>query len=133
SISAAELQLSVTPQLFAQASTNQATASETTPEEEKALRQIYAEKIQRLEAEMNRARGTRNTLLTVAVTSFFIGAGITVGSTTIKGAREKCGLDLVLMDVRMKNISGIEALDRIKALNPDVPVVIISGGHLYFR
>jgi len=86
SISATEWQLSVNPQLFAQASTNSAAASSTTPEEEKVLRQIYSEKIQRFEAEMNRARGTRNTLLTVSVTSFFIGAGIIASTGIIKDA-----------------------------------------------
>jgi MFS family permease len=61
-------------------------AQTTTPEEEKALRQIYNEKIQRLEAEMNSARGTRNTLLTVSVTSFFVGAGIMASTGIIDGA-----------------------------------------------
>ena len=60
--------------------------AQTTPEEEKALRQIYNEKIQRLEAEMNSARGTRNTLLTVSVTSFFVGAGIMASTNIIDGA-----------------------------------------------
>lgn len=48
------------------------------------------------------------------------------GSTAIEEVRSQ-HLDLVLMDVRMKNISGIEALDRIKALNPDVPVVMMTA------
>jgi len=78
--------LSVNPQLFAQAATDTATTEKATPEEEKALRQIYNEKIQRLEAEMNNAKGTRNTLLTVSVSSFFIGAGMLASSQTVSTA-----------------------------------------------
>ncbi len=35
--------------------------------------------------------------------------------------------DLVLMDVRMVKVSGIEALARIKALNPAIPVIIMTA------
>ncbi len=35
--------------------------------------------------------------------------------------------DLVLMDVRMTRMSGIEALDRIKAYNPALPVIIMTA------
>ncbi len=35
--------------------------------------------------------------------------------------------DLVLMDVRMVNISGLEALPRIKAFNPAIPVIIMTA------
>lgn len=36
-------------------------------------------------------------------------------------------ISLVLLDVLMPGIDGIKALERIKALNPDVPVIMISG------
>ena len=36
-------------------------------------------------------------------------------------------VDLVLMDVRMARMSGIEALERIKAYNPSIPVIIMTA------
>jgi two-component system response regulator HydG len=36
-------------------------------------------------------------------------------------------LDLVLMDVRMARMSGIEALAQIKAYNPSIPVIIMTA------
>lgn len=35
--------------------------------------------------------------------------------------------DLLLMDVRMEGISGIEALKRVKAYNPSIPVLIMTA------
>jgi two-component system response regulator HydG len=40
---------------------------------------------------------------------------------------QKTHFDLVLMDVRMPEIGGIEALDKIKALNPGIPVVMMTA------
>ncbi|PIU49349.1 MAG: two-component system response regulator [Desulfobacterales bacterium CG07_land_8_20_14_0_80_52_14] len=48
------------------------------------------------------------------------------GSTAI-GAVEKRPFDLVLMDIRMLKVSGIEALDRIKSFNPSIPVIIMTA------
>jgi two-component system, NtrC family, response regulator HydG len=48
------------------------------------------------------------------------------GSTAIK-AVQKQPFDLVLMDVRMLKVSGLEALERIKALNPAIPVIIMTA------
>jgi two-component system response regulator HydG len=36
-------------------------------------------------------------------------------------------VDLILMDVRMANMSGIEALKRIKGYNPTIPVIIMTA------
>ena len=36
-------------------------------------------------------------------------------------------MDLVLMDVRMARMSGIQALERIKAYNPAIPVIIMTA------
>ncbi len=36
-------------------------------------------------------------------------------------------ISLVLLDVAMPGINGIEALERIKVLKPDIPVIMISG------
>lgn len=38
-----------------------------------------------------------------------------------------CAYDLVLMDVRMVKVSGLEALSRIKAFNPAIPVIIMTA------
>jgi hypothetical protein len=111
---AAGLEVSVTPQLFAQASTKSAMTGSTTAEEERALRQIYAEKIQRLEAEMNNARGTRNTLLTTAIASFFIGAGIWTGSTTVSDAVKKIKTN-TLQEEQDKD-DALKAIDATKGI-----------------
>jgi two-component system, NtrC family, response regulator HydG len=48
------------------------------------------------------------------------------GSTAIE-AVQKRPFDLVLMDVRMLKISGLEALEEIKAFNPAIPVTIMTA------
>jgi len=35
--------------------------------------------------------------------------------------------DLILMDIRMVNLSGIEALEQIKAYNPAIPIIIMTA------
>ncbi len=35
--------------------------------------------------------------------------------------------DLVLMDIRMVRVSGIEALERIKTINPAIPIVLMTA------
>jgi two-component system, NtrC family, response regulator HydG len=46
---------------------------------------------------------------------------------TAVAAVEKGPFDLVLMDVRMLHMSGIEALDAVKAINPAIPVIIMTA------
>jgi two-component system response regulator HydG len=48
------------------------------------------------------------------------------GSTAIEKVQER-PFDLVLMDVRMLKVSGLEALERIKAFNPAIPVTIMTA------
>lgn len=48
------------------------------------------------------------------------------GSSAISEVRER-SYDLVLMDVRMLKVSGIEALSEIKSFNPAVPVIIMTA------
>ncbi len=48
------------------------------------------------------------------------------GSTAIEKAEEKA-YDLILMDIRMIKISGIEALKEIKIINPAIPVIIMTA------
>ncbi|HPH55923.1 MAG TPA: sigma-54 dependent transcriptional regulator, partial [Smithella sp.] len=39
----------------------------------------------------------------------------------------KSSFDLILMDIRMTNVSGIEALEQIKQINADIPVIIMTA------
>ncbi|MEJ2658278.1 MAG: sigma-54 dependent transcriptional regulator [Desulfobacterales bacterium] len=48
------------------------------------------------------------------------------GSAAIVKVRER-PFDLVLMDVRMLKVSGLEALERIKAFNPAIPITIMTA------
>jgi len=49
----------------------------------------------------------------------------TGGSGLALAEREK--LDIVLLDIRLPDISGIEVLKTIKKKYPDLPVIIITG------
>ena len=48
------------------------------------------------------------------------------GATAIEAVRE-AAFDLILMDIRMLKISGLEALVRIKEINPAIPVMIMTA------
>jgi two-component system response regulator HydG len=48
------------------------------------------------------------------------------GEAAIRRVREQA-YDLVLMDVRMLKVSGLEALAAVKAINPAIPVVIMTA------
>ena len=42
-------------------------------------------------------------------------------------AVQKRSFDLILMDIRMLKVSGIEALEQIKIINPAIPVIIMTA------
>ncbi len=48
------------------------------------------------------------------------------GATAVKKVIER-HFDLVLMDIRMTEVSGIEALDQIRSMRPDVPIVMMTA------
>jgi len=48
------------------------------------------------------------------------------GSTAIKKVHEQA-FDLILMDIRMIKVSGLQALSEIKAFNPAIPVIIMTA------
>ena len=48
------------------------------------------------------------------------------GSSAIEKVQQR-PFDLILMDVRMLRVSGLEALDKIKSYNPAIPVIIMTA------
>jgi two-component system response regulator HydG len=48
------------------------------------------------------------------------------GSEAINSVKQRA-YDLILMDIRMVNVSGLEALEQIKSYNPAIPVVIMTA------
>lgn len=48
------------------------------------------------------------------------------GEEGFRKFREKT-FDVVLCDIKMPRLDGIEFLDKVKELNPDIPVIMISG------
>ncbi len=54
---------------------------------------------------------------------------VTLAEDGAKGLQllQKNSYDVVLSDVKMPGIDGMELLDRVQALAPDVPMVMISG------
>lgn len=48
------------------------------------------------------------------------------GSEAISRVKQRA-YDLILMDIRMVNVSGLEALEQIKSFNPAIPVVIMTA------
>jgi two-component system response regulator HydG len=51
---------------------------------------------------------------------------VTDGSDAISQVRNK-PFDGILMDVRMANIGGVEALTEIKTINPSIPIIIMTA------
>jgi CheY-like chemotaxis protein len=49
------------------------------------------------------------------------------GRAALARLEQACLLDLVLADVMMPGIDGIETLERIKAVRPELPVVLVTG------
>lgn len=48
------------------------------------------------------------------------------GSGAVEEVRKR-SFDLILMDIRMMNVSGIEALEQVKQINPSIPVIIMTA------
>ncbi|MBW1815151.1 MAG: sigma-54-dependent Fis family transcriptional regulator, partial [Deltaproteobacteria bacterium] len=48
------------------------------------------------------------------------------GTVAIESVHER-HFDMILMDVRMIKVSGIEALEKIKQMNPAIPVIIMTA------
>jgi len=48
------------------------------------------------------------------------------GAVAIEEVRKR-SFDLILMDIRMVKVSGIEALEQIKKINPTIPVIIMTA------
>ena len=48
------------------------------------------------------------------------------GQTAIVAVEDRF-YDLVIMDIRMPKISGIEALKKIKVISPGIPIIIMTA------
>jgi hypothetical protein len=57
---------------------------------------------------------------------FFVKNGI----DAIEIFKENSQIDLVLMDVRLPGIDGIDTMAQIKQLNPDIPIIIQTASVL---
>ncbi len=73
----------ITPLLVAQATDAAGNFVPTTQAEKDAQQAVYFSKIQRLESDIQRKRGSRNTLMTVTISSALIGAGVALGSSKV--------------------------------------------------
>ncbi len=137
SVMAAQVEFTSNPLLFAQTVNPAAPGAATTAEEGKALREIYLDKIKRLEAEMNNTRGSRNTLVTTAVASFLIGAGVIAGAGTVRDAvkdipadeDEQDDIDAALdaLDVMQGVGGGIVGLGGVCVLGYLIYTAVISS------
>ena len=70
--------------------------------------------------------GHRSMLRTLLVDWGYVTHEVESGDAAVALCRERA-FDLILMDVRMAGISGIEALKEIKAYNPAIPVLIMTA------
>ena len=48
------------------------------------------------------------------------------GETAISAVEEQFH-DLVIMDIRMSRVGGIEALERIKEISPGIPIILMTA------
>lgn len=70
--------------------------------------------------------GHRITLKTVLKSWNFLVSEAEDGQSAVSQV-QNTAFDLILMDVRMAVMSGIEALNEIKAYNPSIPVIIMTA------
>lgn len=68
----------------------------------------------------------RNTLLTLLADWRYCAQGVDNGAEAVELCRQSA-YDLVLMDVRMAGLDGIDAMGRIKAYNPAIPVLVMTA------
>ena len=48
------------------------------------------------------------------------------GQSAIEAVKERF-YDLILMDIRMNRVGGIEALEKIKEISPDIPIIMMTA------
>lgn len=52
---------------------------------------------------------------------------VTNGQEAIKICRSNSNLDLILMDIRLPEMSGYETTENIRAFNPTIPIIAQTG------
>ncbi len=53
--------------------------------------------------------------------------GSMTGADGIKTFQETPGIQLILLDMLLPDMHGMEVLKQIRSINPDIPVVVCSG------
>ncbi|MGA8242425.1 MAG: response regulator, partial [Desulfobacterales bacterium] len=48
------------------------------------------------------------------------------GQSAIEAVKERF-YDLILMDIRMNRVGGVEALKKIKEISPDIPIIMMTA------
>jgi two-component system response regulator HydG len=71
-------------------------------------------------------RGHRTMLQTMVKGWGYIGEGAADGLEAVERVRDR-PFDLILMDVRMAEMDGVEAMKQIKQYNPAIPVLIMTA------
>ena len=53
--------------------------------------------------------------------------GSMTGEDGIKTFRETPGIELVMLDILLPDMHGLEVLRQLRLINPDIPIVVCSG------
>jgi len=70
--------------------------------------------------------GIRDSFTTILEKEGYSIAGAGTGLDAIRSV-EKDSVDIVLLDLKLPDLDGMEVLRKIKKINPNIPIIIISG------
>lgn len=69
--------------------------------------------------------GIRESLKLILENEYEI-SGVTNGTDCLEYLKNN-SVDLILMDIKMPKVSGLDILKQIKAVNPDIKVIMVTG------